>query len=117
VPNFGLDENARPDSPSLAGNHVGTPSATPRAPAKLLPDEDIGIKPAKAPDQQAQAQHGGPRLPDMLNGIGEARPGGTIPDAAGGEAAAGGAAAAGAGEAAAGSSAIAELAPLALAAL
>ncbi len=84
----------------------GGGQASGRAGAKLNPDEEIGIAPAKPPEQQAQ--HGGPRLGGMLDGISEGRPGGSIPGAAGGGAEAGGA------EAAAGAGALEELAPLAL---
>ena len=56
----------------------------------------------------AEPAKGGPRLPDMLDGISEGRPGGSIPDAAGG-------AAAGGAEAAGGADLLAEAAPLLLA--
>ena len=92
-----------PDPP---GSKMGLPAAGPRAVAQLNASEPLGIAPAKPPEQQAQ--HGGPRLGGMLDGISEGRPGGSIPGAAGGEAAAGGA------EAAAGAGALEELAPLAL---
>ncbi len=92
--------------PNPPGSKMGLPTAGPRAVPQLNASEPSGIAPAKPPEQQAQ--HGGPRLGDMLDGISEGRPGGSIPDAAGGEAAAGGA------EAAAGAGALEELAPLAL---
>ena len=110
MPNFGY-KNASDESPAgehrPPGNQMGLPSATPRAPAQLVPSEEIGIhaaQPAQPPGQQ-QAQHGGPRLPDFSKGMTEGLPG------MGGEAAAGGA------EAAGGADLLAEAAPLALAAL
>lgn len=91
---------------------TGGPKLTP-APAQLLPDEPIGIQPAQSSPQKS----GGGGILDrglsFLKGIGEGRPGGDLPEAAG---SAGGTAAGGA-EAAGGADAIAELAPLALAAL
>jgi hypothetical protein len=108
VPNFGY-KNASDESPAgehrPPGNHMGLPSATPRAPAQLVPNEEIGIQNPQQQQQQA-ADHGGPRLPHFNLGATEGLPG------MGGDAAAAGGA-----EAAGGADAIGELAPLALAAL
>ena len=86
----------------VAGNGLSFPTAASASP-KLLPDGGM-------PGQQ----QGGPRTQHFEQGASEARPGGTLPEAAGGEAAGGAAAG---GEAAAGAGIAEELAPLALAAL
>ena len=91
-----------------AGNGLSLPTAASASP-KLLPDGGIGM------GQQQQGEPQG-RGDNFLKGAGESRPGGTLPEAAGGETAAGGEAAA-AGGAAEGAGALADLAPLALAAL
>jgi hypothetical protein len=100
--------------PKQLGHSMGMSSAATRAPAQLSPTEAIGMAAAKAPQTQQQQQQssgggGGGRAMSFMKGLGEGAPA----EAGAGEAGAG----AGAGEAAAGSSAIAELAPLALAAL
>jgi hypothetical protein len=104
---MGYTDLTRSPRQGPGGNRLGG-SSTVAAP-HLTPDQPIGVQ--QKNDQQQ-------RLPHFHTGMGEARPGATIPEAAGGEAAAGGAAAAGAGEAAAGAAGIgevaAELAPLAL---
>jgi hypothetical protein len=98
--------------PKQLGHSMGMSSAATRAPAQLSPTEAIGMAAAKAPQtqqQQSSGGGGGGRAMSFMKGLGEGAPA----EAGAGEAGAG----AGAGEAAAGSSAIAELAPLALAAL
>jgi hypothetical protein len=64
--------------PNPPGSKMGLPTAGPRAVTQLNASEPLGIAPAKPPEQQAQ--YGGPRLGDMLDGISEGRPGGSIPD-------------------------------------
>lgn len=98
---LGFDDPVESSRPNKLGNRMGLPSATPRAPAKLLPDQPIGIQPAQSPGQQPQ--NGGPRMPHFNLGASEALPG------MGGDAAAGGA------EAAGGAGLLAEAAPLLLA--
>ena len=117
MPNFGYtDPAAGRGDPSPNGVRGGGSART--AIPQLNASVPIGI-PGEGAQQQ---QGGGGRGGSFLRGIGEGRPGASLPEAAGraeaaggAEAAAGGAAAAAGGAEAAGG--LAELAPLALAAL
>jgi hypothetical protein len=102
---FGFQDPAETSRPQPHPSQLGTVPVPPAAPMKLLPDGYT------APGQQQQGQN---RNRHFAHGMGEARPGGDLPSAAGApeEAAGAGEAAAGAGEAA-GIGELAELAPLA----
>lgn len=98
------------NGPQQLGHSMGMSMAATRAPAQLSPTQAIGMAAAKAPQTQGSSQNGGGgRAMSFMKGMGEG-----APVAGAGEAAAGGAAAGGA---AAGGSVVADLAPLALAAL
>jgi hypothetical protein len=107
--NFGyINPAAGHQDPSPGGMRMGGGQARTAAP-QLTNTVPIGI-PATNSGQQQQQQQQDSRGSSFMKGIGEARPGANVPEAAGGvdAAAGGGADAAGA---------VTDLAPLALAAL
>jgi hypothetical protein len=74
MPTFGIDETQNPRRGPGGGNNPMTAAAGGITP-KQIQGGIPGRAPTVAPGQPAQAQHGGPRLPDFSKGMSEGLPG------------------------------------------